>query len=204
MGTIDGASPGPMCGWTFSEAFGVFGGSISFTPGVMTLNTTNANDFPGATKPLPAPLVTVNGLSGQFEFTEYATPPNVNTTYELFVTNQDLSEGLTIALFGDGSVAVQVGLPAAAATYTGAWTPNNGSHDVHFSTDALGVPTLYIDQVAIPLTFIGNSFSFPSFLPTNVVSFFGGSADPTPASSPVRNIFLTAGALGPATEFCCP
>jgi len=146
----------------------------------MAINTFSATDFPGVTKPFPASFVTVRGVSGQFTFTEYQTPPNSTTTYILFAINMGLSEVIDIEFFGDGTLVVKVGDPAAAPTYTGTWTPNNGTHDIHFSIDLLGVPTLFIDHVAIPLTFIGNIFSFAAALPVNVVGFFGGAGIPLP------------------------
>jgi hypothetical protein len=170
----------------------------------MMLNTFTATDFPGTIKALSGPLTGVLGVSGQFDFTEYQTAPNLDTTYDLFVTTFDISRIIAINLLGDGSCVVQVGPPASAATYSGTWVPNNGQHEVHFSIDSAGTPTLFIDHVQIPLTFIGNIFSFASALPANTVSFFGGAGAAAAASSPVRNIFLTTPNAGHQTEFCCP
>lgn len=203
-GTITGVSPGPVCGWTFTEFFGVFGGTIIFTPGQMSFFTANPIEFPGATKPIPAPLVTVNGVSGQFDFTEYPTPPNLGTDYTFFVTNQDLSEVISIGLFGDGTLIIAAGDPAAIPTYTGTWTPTLSAHRIYFSIDLLGVPSLFIDGVAVALTFAGLSTSPASGLPANVVSLLIGGGDVTPGASPVRSVFLTAGNVGPNTVFCCP
>lgn len=205
LGTIDGVTPGPICGWTFSMPFGPLGGSITFTPGSMSFNTTAPGDFPGDNKSLSAPLPTVNGITGQFSFTEYPTPPTVNTSYEIVITNQDLSEAVFVALFGDGTAAIQVGDPAASSNYTGTWTPTpGGTHDVHFSVSALGVPTLYIDGVVMALTFVGISPSFSSLLPANTVSFFLGSGDAAATTAPVQDVFVTDGILAPNTVFCCP
>lgn len=166
--------------------------------------TDDAGDFPAARKPMPAPLATVNGLSGQYSFTEYPSVPAALTAYNLYITNFDLSQIILVSLLGDGNVFVQVGDPAAAPSYAGTWTPNNGQHQVHFSTDALGLPTLWIDMVPIPLAFIGNIFSFASLEPANNIAFGFGSADAAVVTSPVTNIFVTAGSLDPGTEFCCP
>lgn len=201
---INGAAPGPVCGWTFIEPFGALGGAFTFTPGVMSMDTFDADDFPIATKPLPAPLASVFGISGQFYFTEYATPPNPTTTYQLVVNNDDLSQSLAVSLFGDGGVIVQVGDPNLIPTYLGSWVPNFGPHLVHFSVDGAGVPTLWIDGVAIPLTFFAAIGSFWTLYPIAAVSYGGGSGDPTPGSSPLLNIFITAGEAGPQTVFCCP
>lgn len=145
-GAISGLSPGPVCGWTFSSIFGPGAATVTFVPGTMSMNTVSATDFLGVTKAFP--LTSVFGISGQFEFTEYPTPPNPATTYILFIANFDLSEVVDIELFGDGTLVVKVGDPAAAPTYTGAWTPSNGAHEIHFMIDPSGVPALFIDHVA--------------------------------------------------------
>lgn len=168
------------------------------------MDSFDADDFPIAAKALANPLATIMGLSGQFEFTEYPTPPNANTAYQVIVSNFDGSEVLFVSLFGDGSVLIQAGNPASIPTYIGVWTPNGGTHVVHFSVDGAGVPTLYIDGVPIPMPFIANLPSFGSLYPVNSITYGGGSGDATPAVSPLFGLFLTAGAVGPSTEFCCP
>lgn len=203
-GVISGASPGPLCGWTFNEAFGPLGGTVTFSPGSMSFDTAGAADFPGDTKPIPAPLASVKGVSGKFEFTEYQTVPNAFTTYDLILNNQAMDDTIVLGLLGDGSLLFQTGDPASSSTYTGTWVPNNGPHVVAFQTDALGVPSLWIDGVIIPLTFIGMGASFASLLPANSISFFLGSSDAAPGTAPVRNVFVAQGAFGPATDFCCP
>lgn len=204
-GTINGGAPGPVCGWTFIEPFGALGGEFNFTPGVMSMDTFDADDFPIAAKPLPASLPSVFGISGQFDFTEYSTAPNLNTAYQLSVNNFDLSESLFISLFGDGTIGVQVGDPASIPFYTGAWTPTPGAdHVVHFSIDGAGIPTLYIDGVLTPLLFIANVPSFLTLYPADSVHYGGGAGVVGAGVSPTRNIFLTAGLVGPETDFCCP
>lgn len=203
-GVINGASPGPVCGWTYIEPFGPLGGQFTFTPGVMMMDTFDADDFPIASKPLPAPLASVFGVSGQFDFTEHQTPPNANTAYQALFTNAALTEGAFVGLFGDGGVVVQAGDSTTIPTYLGTWTPNGGAHVVHFSIDGAGVPVLYIDGVSIPLIFFGSVGSFLPLYPANSISYEGGSGDPTPDTSPLRSLFLTTGVVGPETEFCCP
>jgi len=203
-GTMSEVSPGPICGWTFDASQGSIGGTVTFSPGSMSFDTAGATEFPASRKPIPAPLTSVNLLTGQYSFVEYPTVPNPATTYNLYVTNFDLSEIILISLLGDGNVFLQVGDPAAAPSYVGTWTPNNGAHEVHFSVDALGVLTLWIDGVLIPLIFIGNIFSFASLEPPNIVAFGLGSADAAPTTAPVTSVFVTAGNLGPEAEFCCP
>lgn len=199
-----GPGPGPLCGWTFNTGFGPLAGSISFTSGAMSFDTKSATDFPGASKPIPVSMAGVNGLTGQFTFTEYPTAPNPSTTYDLYANNVDSSQSISMGLFGDGTISFQVGPSASAPVYSGAWTPDNGTHTVHFNVDNAGVPALFIDGVAVPLLFIGNAPSFASIFPANSVVLFIGSGDPAPTSSVVSDLFLTAGVLGPEAEFCCP
>lgn len=203
-GAINGAAPGPVCGWTFIEPFGALGGLFTLTPGIMSMDTAGATQFAIATKALAASLASVLGVSGQFDFTEYPTPPNAETTYQIFLNNFDISEVLSVSLFGDGSLVVQAGDVDSVPTYVGNWTPNGGAHVVHFSIDGSGAPTLWLDGVAIPLTFYGNVGSWAASYPANSINYGGGAAVATAASSPLRHLFLTAGATGPATAFCCP
>ncbi len=203
-GVVNAASPGPVCGWTYIEPFGPLGGQVTFTPGMMSVQSFDADDFPIVTKPLPAPLATVFGLSGQFAFTEYPTPPGPTTTYQIFMNNLGITQTLSVSLFGDGSVVVQAGDSTLIPTYTGTWTPNHGSHVVHFSIDGAGIPTFFLDGVNIPLVFFGNVLSAGSSYPDNSINYGAGAGDVTPASSPVRNLFITAGVVGPRTVFCCP
>lgn len=201
-GVINGASPGPVCGWTYIEPFGPLGGQFTFTPGVMMMETFDADDFPIAAKPFAAPLASVFGISGQFEFTEHQTPPNATTTYQVLINNFDLSQMFFLALFGDGTVLVQAGDPVSIPTYSGTWTPNMGTHTVHFAVDGAGIPTLFIDGVPIPLAFLANLGTFGGY-PANSVSYGGGAGDPTPDTSPLMNLFVTAGDTPATTEFCC-
>lgn len=170
----------------------------------MSFNTAGPTEFPSDTKPLPATLLTVNGMSGQFEFTEFQTPPTASTAYDFIVTNQANDDSLVVAFFGDGGIIFQVGDPANGSNYLGAWTPDGGTHQVAFQIDALGVPSLWLDGVPMALVFIGMGASVASFFPANAVSFFFASDSATPATASVMNTFLTLGALPPQTEFCCP
>lgn len=204
VGVINGGAPGPVCGWTFIEPFGALGGQFTFTPGQMALETFDADDFPIATKPIPAPPAGILGISGQFSFTEHQTPPNATTTYQLLVANFDLSQVLAVSLFGDGSVIVQAGDPNLIPTYLGTWTPNLGTHTVHFAVDGAGVPTLFIDGVAIPLTFVADLGSFWTVYPAGAITYGGGAGDVAASTQIIHNIFVTAGATPPQTVFCCP
>lgn len=203
-GVVTDAAPGPVCGWTWFQPFPEVGGSVVFAPGSMSFETTADDQFPGAIKPLQAPLSSVKNVTCQFSFTEYATPPNFLTTYNLMITNQEKTEAISLGLFGDNSAIIQAGNIDVISNFVGTWTPTQGPHVVHFSISAEGVPLLFIDQVLIPLVFSGTAGTFASELPPNTAGFFIGPGDPAPASSPVRNLFLTTGILGPETKFCCP
>lgn len=202
-GVINSAAPGPVCGWTYIEPFGPLGGQVTFTPGVMRIDAFDADDFPIVAKPFSASLASVFGISGQVDFTEYQTPPTVNTTYQWLINNFDISQQYFLGLFGDGTVLVQAGDPSIAIpSYLGTWTPNNGAHVVHFEVDGAGIPTLWIDGVSIPLTFLANLGTFSGY-PANSISVAAGSGDATPDSAQIRSIFITVGATAPETEFCC-
>jgi len=203
-GTIDAAAPGPVGGWTFIEPFGALGGEFNFTPGIMSMDTFDADDFAIAVKPLTDPLSSVFDISGQFDFTEYSTPPNPTTTYQVIMNNSDISESLSVSLFGDGNIVVQAGDSTTIPTYTGTWTPDAGAHVVHFTIDALGIPRIWIDGIEKVLAFLGNVGTFFSFYPANNISWGGGAGDVTPDVSPLRHLFLTAGVVGPETIFSCP
>lgn len=204
MGTINGGSPGPICGWTYNEAFGPLGGSIAFTPGIMSFDTTAAPDYPGASKPLPASLPDVLNLTLRYSFTEYQSVPTPATAYQIAVNNFDNSLTAFLSMYGDGSFFLQVGLMAATPSYLGTWTPNGGSHEVHLTVDAVGTPALFIDGVAMALPFFGNVASFSSLFPADSVTLFAGSDQAGPQSSPVTGVFVSAGVLPETTEFCCP
>lgn len=201
-GTIDAGSPGPVCGWTFDQPFGAFGGSISFTPGLMSFNSTAAN-FPGATKPLAAPLAGVFDMTVQYQFSEFSAPLGSFESYFFSITNFDNSEYAQVILDDGGNVLVTAGPAAGSDFYTGTWTPNNGAHEVHLTIDSLGVPTLFIDGVLVPLAFSFNASEFPTF-PTNAVSLYASDAFGGPQSSTVSDVFVTSGVLSEGTVFCCP
>lgn len=203
-GQTTAISPGPICGWKFSEAFGTSTTPIVFSPGSMTITTNTAADYIGSVKSLPRPLPQNLNISAQFEFTEYQTPPNPTTAYQLFLTNGDSSRGIFLSLFGDGSGVIQIGDTASIPTWSFVWTPNRGHHIVHLSVDSRGVPTIWIDHKEAPVTFIGNVLSVFNLLPGNTVSFFGGAGDPAAAASPIQRVFVTQGNVGPETKFCCP
>lgn len=171
----------------------------------MSGDTFDNDDFPIAAKPLPAALASVFGVSGQWSFTEFTTPPNSSTVYQLVVNNTGLTESLSVSFFGDGNVGVEAGDPTNIPLYLGTWTPSAGAtHTVHFTVDGAGVPRLWLDGVEIPLTFVANVPTAWTFFPAQSIAYGVDSADAAPTSSPVTDFFVTAGIVGPETVFCCP
>jgi hypothetical protein len=106
-----------------------------------------------------------------------------------------------VQLRGDGTVFVQIG---GIAVYNGTWTPqgNGAFHTVVLNVAADGTPTLFIDQVLIPLLLGGAPMPAP-FGPAiafSVINFGGTPQGPATLFS----IFLARGIYPPTTVFCCP
>lgn len=196
--------PGSVCGWSFSEAFGAFGGSVSFVPGQMTLASAAAVEFPAASKGASAPI-SIFGLTAQIKFVETATvPPGGGAIYLFYIMDQAAANVLLIAMNDTGSFVIQVGPVGGAQEYSGSWTPDNGAHTLHVTTTALGVPSFFIDGVAIPLT---PTMIVAPLLGTLTANSFTVFFAPNVAGShtaAVRQVSLTQSILGPDTEFCCP
>lgn len=168
----------------------------------MSFDMVAVNNVPAATKPIS--LASVNNLTAQWTFTEFAAPTGLgNSVYEFYVVNAGSTEGILIRLTDDGSLFVLVGPVAAAGIYGGVWTPNNGTHKIHLTVDALGVPILSIDDVDIPLAFFGPGAIFLGTLPANVVAFFMAAGLVFPDSSVVSSVFIASGVLPSSTVFCC-
>jgi len=205
LGVIDAGSPGPVCGWTWRDPFGPKGGQVSFTPGVMSLDTLGGpSDTPAASKSLLIPLSGIVSLTGQYTFTEFpGSAGSGSAQYDFYLSDTGPLNGMDIFLDGAGAVFVSIGSLASLDGYVGAWTPNNGTHKVDFSVDSFGVPTLFIDDVAIPLTFLGTGFSFLATLPSNVFMPTATFATST-SSALVTKISITSGNLPPSTVYCCP
>lgn len=201
-GVISAGFPGPVCGWTFSTAFGTTG-TIEFSSGQMALKG-SSGDVAAAVKTLPASLSSVLDLSGKYSFTEFQASLGTGQAYEFWITNTDNSESILVFLDDFGNALVQVGPTALTSSYLGTWTPNNGSHVVFFTVDENGLPHLYIDGNEVALEFVGESPSAAELLPANVVAVDGAVFDGANETSPWTSIFLASGVLSPTTEFCCP
>jgi len=200
-GPIDGASPGPVCGWTFSEVFGPKGGNVTFTPGQMEMNATANNEVPAALKSVAIP--TLNAITFQTTFTEFPGATGSGfSQYEFYLMTGGVSRVLALVMVDTGILTLTVGPSAGADTYSAPWTPNNGTHTIHITVSAGGVPTLYIDGILVPLTFLGNGALFTG-LPANTVSAFFSSGPTFPQTAVISEIFITSGVLPPTTTFCC-
>lgn len=203
VGTITPASPGPVCGWTYDSVFG--SGPITFTPGFMTVQSPGFLDEPMADKNFASSLIDIINTTLQFQFSEF---PDIlgdpNTAYVVIITNFDLSKCILILLFSDGTVIFQLGPTLNATNYTGTWSPNNGTHTVHVTIDAMGIPSLFVDGVSIPLAFLSMGPSFAQLFPPNIMSLGAGNGTASPSSMSYEKAFLAAGIFPPDTVFCCP
>ena len=205
FGSCSGTLPadGTVCGWTYTNAFGAFGGTVTLSPGQMLLNSAAATQFPAAVKTSPQPVTPLD-MSFQAKFTESATIPlGSGANYSFYLVDQTGANAFLVFLDDLGSAAVHVGAVAGAIYRTGTWTPNNGEHTVHVTVVA-GVPTLYIDGVAIVLVPAGSLAVGIGTLGNNTVSAFFTANVAGSHSEKVSEIFITSGILLPTTDFCCP
>jgi hypothetical protein len=196
-GTIDSNSPGPLNGWTYRSPFGGKGGSVTFSEGLATMNDDTGNT-PAMSKSLAQTVLNIENLTLQYEFTEYQV---VADRYEAYIFNSALDKYVGVILTTLGAVFIDIGPLAGPDQYSGTWTPNGGTHKVHLTISALGVPTLWIDDVSIPLVNNGPVSGPAGTFPAN--AFLIDSVGPNGASSLVHNAFVTNGIYPTTTEFCC-
>jgi hypothetical protein len=141
----------------------------------------------------------------QFIFNEY-----VGNTEEVFydLSMQDSAGLNSLDFFFDstGFVYLQYGPNANAPFYEGVWVPNQGRHTVQINLDGAGVPTLYIDGVLIPLVVGGSQVTFSQADPGMLSMDSGWNNTVGTYTTPTKfeKFFVTAQALPPTTEFCCP
>lgn len=202
-GTISTGSPGPIQGWTFGNPFGGKSGLITFTPGQMNLVTNQVNASPGAHKPLPASLPTVKNTTTQFTFSEFPLPTGVGRFYDQYVLGA--TEFVEVKLNDNGNVFVVTGPNNNADFYAGTWTPVSGAtNKVHVTVSPGNVPSLWIDNVSIPLIFGGSGSSLiGGFVADTVTVLDTATGAPGPVSSVFTRFFVTTGNLPPTTNFCC-
>lgn len=171
----------------------------------MSLNTPTQTEQPAVSKPITMPGVF--GVTGQFTFTEFpGTAGMLNVSYNLTLNDFANSDWLLVNLDDSGGVAFIVGpQPNGWSNYLGTWTPTGGTHKVHFTVDALGVPRLWVDGTEIALVFFAFGAGGPA-QPPNTAEFNVFNLDgPGPSKSAVvSEVFVASGVLPPTTIFCCP
>lgn len=198
--------PGSVCGWRFSQAFGIMGGQVTLSPGQMALQVQALGDFPGAYATIPVPFSSINSVVAQYKFTEFSIPFGGGAFYEFFLVTSSGNSAINVHLDDMGGVQVTLGVVAGLGTfYTGNWTPSNSTHVVHF-THAVTVPRLWIDGVEIFLTNMGAASPVIGTLAANSISFFGSAGPASPDEALILDAFVNVGNAGlpPTTEFCCP
>lgn len=167
----------------------------------MSLNSV-ATDTPAVQKMSPQPISVFN-LTAQFKFTEFPMAPGTGAGYDFQLLDSTGTNFFDVFLDDLGNVFVQVGAVALTPSFVGVWTPNNGTHKVHMTSDALGTPTLFIDDVEIVLTPIGDLAPIVVGSNNNI-AISAIPAVPGAVSMMVLNFFLTQSVVPTETVFCCP
>ena len=140
--------------------------------------------------------VPANTFTAQFLLQEIAAAPTANKLYS-FTIFDSLGNGIIqVALRGDGTLTVTVG----PSSYGGAWTPMSGATStVHLTVDALGVPSLWIAGVSIPLA---PTAPLAVTSTPNTIEL-GIENDDEDGMGAYDNVFVALGIFPPATVFCC-
>lgn len=201
-GPIFEASPGPVCGWTYTAAFGGKGGEVSFAGGQMLMQMLANNNVPAAYKQALNP--TIVSRTGQFTFTEFAGSVGFGISfYEHFLINAGKTQAVYMRLLDDGTLFIQAGLTLNATVFTGFWTPNNGTHTVHYNVVGLNNIQLWIDGVLISLSPLGSGGIATMSLPDNIAAFFFAAGNYFPDVASIDSVFISRPLLPPSTVFCC-
>lgn len=187
--------PQVVCGWSDG---GASAGTGTFTPGQVAIDGLPMSVI-RLRKTIPNP-VTVFNITGQYNFQEFPSL-TANDFYDFSFTDAAGVNALDLFLDGSGFVYFQVGPSVLSPYYYGVWTPNMGSHVVHYTVTAGGVPALWIDGVSIPLVLQGSQVTFANAPANDINGEFGRNAPGGPAL--VTRYFLTAGNLPPTMQFCC-
>lgn len=153
-----------------------------------------------ARKTIPNPVILM-GITGQFHFQEFSTQ-TANDFYDFSIEDTGQVNGLDLFMSGDGFLRFQVGPMVGSPFYDGTWTPSGGAHEVHYTVDALGVPTLWVDGAFIPLVLGGSQPNSANATSNGINGEFQKDGVGPPAR--VTDYFLTVGILPPTTDFCCP
>jgi hypothetical protein len=188
--------PDVVCGWSDG---GASSGTGTFTPGQVAIDGLALNII-RLRKAISNP-VSVLGITGQYNFKEFPSLLDANNLYDFSIADFGGVNALDLALIGDGLVYFQVGPSVLSPFYHGVWTPNQGSHVVHYTVTSGGVPALWIDGVPISLVLQGSQATFANAPPNNINVEFERAAAGGPAL--FTRYFLTTGIFPPTTQFCC-
>ena len=179
------------CGWTIITP----AGTVVFDGEKMIMGSSGANPQGLATHVLTG--VPARNVTFQFQLQEVAAPPSGNKLYSTGVFDAAANSIFAVVLFGDGTVGVAAG---PDLNYLGTWTPSSGGvRKVHLTIDALGVPSLFIDGVPIPLTF---GVVFPIVFMPDVLGANIQNNDLDGQGS-YDNMAVAVGQFPPSTVFCC-
>jgi hypothetical protein len=180
------------CGWTIDTP----AGTVTFTGLVMKMGPFGANVLGEAARTLPG-VPTLN-ITIQFKLTEIAGVPTGNMNYSVTTYDPLGARAQHFALSGSGGLLVVID----NQEWIGTWTPlgNNTQRNVHLSV-ALGIPTLTIDGVNIPLA-LGAVLPIPGGVPNSLIVRIQNND--TLDQGSYDSLFITNGPTPASTVFCCP
>lgn len=137
-----------------------------------------------------------NGVTLRFTFIETAAIPTDNIAY-IYGTFDGTGEARQLLAFrGDGVVIVVV----AGILYLGTWVPSPGSARIgQLTVDAFGIPSAFLDGVAIPLVPSGPASVV--VVPDSVIVSIMNEDETGPGA--IDCLFLATEVLPPTHQFCC-
>jgi len=186
--------PPPVCGWT---SFGT--GPVTFD-GDQQIQTDSVGGGAATTKAHAGiPTVPIN-TTVQVRFTETVDPPGpLTAAYQFTVTDAGGASGVNLELDNNGAVLLDIG----AVGYTGVWAPLGGgaTRTAHLTIDGVGIPSLFIDTVPIPLAPGAGGIGTPFPSQVQIQTFH---IPPAPIPASYDWFFVAAGIFPPTEVFCCP
>lgn len=171
-----------------------------FSPGQMTARSISGQQA-SAKKSIAQPIASINGISGRIDFAEFPTPSF--TTYIFALTTPGNVASWYLSIDNSGSVFLQVGATISAPAYSGTWTPTGGAHEIFFTVDGAGVPTLMIDGASIALVFGGTFPSLAAAYPGGSVVLSFANTSVVSQDAPVTKFMADDSVLPSNTDFCC-
>lgn len=200
----------PQGGWSFSP--GVHPGPLTTFDGDQMVHTHSEKADIRAKKALGGPPLLTN-FTLQFKFTMGVGPLHPGRSYDVILAGADslmkfgVFMGEDPAEPGGGVFSVLIGVGAFIPVFRGNWTPLPGStYQVHVSVDGAGVPTAFINGVAVPLVSapVGSSGGVNAG-PNVVVVRTTTYNDDAPLAEVKRDwVFVHDAPTPPTTVFCCP